>query len=189
MKNLSILVVDDDPVIRHLLQQRLTKENYTVQVAADGAVAAKMLIESHYDIVLTDLMMPGDIGGLEVLELAKEVNSQIEVIVITAHSSVDSAVAAMKKGASDYLKKPINFDELFLRIDKIANMQTMLRSAQDLQIAMDTTENVASSTIQTLEMMVSKLQQSLDKIEVILRDNQLSDDNKIQNAIDIIEEN
>lgn len=188
MKNLSILVVDDDPVIRHLLQQRLKKENYTVQVAADGYIAEKMLKEGRYDIVLTDLMMPGDIGGLEVLEIAKEIDSQIEVVLITAHSSVDSAVAAMKKGASDYLEKPINFDELFLRIDKIANMQTMFRSAQDLQIAMKTTENVASSTIQTLEMLVTKMQESLDQIEAILRDDQLSDDSKIQTAIDIIEE-
>ncbi len=189
MKNLSILVVDDDPVIRHLLEQRLKKENYSVQVAEDGYVAEKMLKAETFDIVLTDLMMPGDIGGLEVLEIAKEINSQIEVVLITAHSSVDTAVAAMKKGASDYLEKPINFDELFLRIDKIANMQTILRSALDLQVAMDTTENVASSTIQNLEMRVAKLQESLDKVETILRDEQLSDDNKIYQSLDIITEN
>ncbi len=188
MKNLSILVVDDDPVIRRLLEQRLQKENYNVQVAADGYVAEKMLKDAPYDIVLTDLMMPGDIGGIEVLEIAKEINSRIEVVLITAHSSVDTAVAAMKKGASDYLEKPINFDELFLRIDKIANLQTILRSAQDLQVAMDTTENVASSTIQTLEMRVAQLQESLDKAENTLRDDQLPDDIKIQTALEIIAE-
>lgn len=188
MKNLSILVVDDDPVIRRLLEQRLQKENYNVQVAEDGYVAEKMLKEAPYDIVLTDLMMPGDIGGIEVLEIAKEINSRIEVVLITAHSSVDTAVAAMKKGASDYLEKPINFDELFLRIDKIANLQTILRSAQDLQMAMDTTENVASSTIQTLEMRVAQLQESLDKAENTLRDDQLPDDIKIQTVLGIIAE-
>lgn len=188
MKNLSILVVDDDPVIRHLLEQRLKKANYAVQVAEDGYVAEKMLKQNRYDIVLTDLMMPGDIGGIEVLEIAKELNSQIEVVLITAHSSVDTAVAAMKKGANDYLEKPINFDELFLRIDKIANMQTILRSAQDLQMAMDTTENVASSTIQNLEMQVAKLQERLDRIEVLLRNDHCSDDDKIYRALDIIEE-
>lgn len=188
MKNLSILVVDDDPVIRHLLEQRLKKENYKVQVAEDGYVAEKMLRSNQYDIVLTDLMMPGDIGGIEVLDIAKEVNSHIEVVLITAHSSVDTAVAAMKKGANDYLEKPINFDELFLRIDKIANIQTIFRSAQDLQMAMDTTENVASSTIQTLEMRVANLQESLDKVETILRDGQLPDDSKIHTALEIIAE-
>jgi len=188
MKNLSILVVDDDPVIRHLLEQRLTKENYQVQVAEDGYIAEKLLRANSYDIVLTDLMMPGDIGGIEVLEIAKEINSQLEVILITAHSSVDTAVAAMKKGANDYLEKPINFDELFLRLDKIANLQTMFRNAQDLQVAMDTTENVASSTIQTLEMRVASLQESLDKVEIMLRNDHLPDDVRIINALDIIAE-
>lgn len=188
MKNLSILVVDDDPVIRHLLEQRLKKEKYSVQVAEDGYVAEKMLREHPYDVVLTDLMMPGDIGGIEVLEIAKEVDSRIEVVLITAHSSVDTAVAAMKKGANDYLEKPINFDELFLRIDKIANIQSVYRSAQDLQMAMDTTENVASTTIQTLEMRVAGLQKSLDTIENILRSDQLADDSKIHQSLEIIAE-
>ncbi|MGB3212365.1 MAG: response regulator [Desulforhopalus sp.] len=188
MKNLSILVVDDDPVIRHLLEQRLKKEKYTVQVAEDGYIAEKLLRNHCYDIVLTDLMMPGEIGGIEVLEIAKETNSHTEVVLITAHSSVDTAVAAMKKGANDYLEKPINFDELFLRIDKIANMQSIFRNAQDLQVAMDTVENVASSTIQDLEMRVAHLQESLDQVETTLRDEQLPDDSKIYRALDILAE-
>ncbi len=188
MKNLSVLVVDDDPVIRHLLEQRLKKENYRVEVAEDGYIARTMLQKQPYDIVLTDLMMPGEFGGIEVLEIAKEIDSRIEVVLITAHSSVDTAVAAMKKGAYDYLEKPINFDELFLRIDKIANIQTILRNAQDLQIAMDTTENVASSTIQNLEMRVAQLQDSLDKVETMLREDQLPDDIKIHKALEIIAE-
>ena len=186
MKILSILVVDDDPVIRRLLEQRLARENYKVQVAEDGYIAEKLLKTNHFDVVLTDLMMPGDIGGIEVLEIAKDIDDNIEVVLITAHSSIDTAVDAMKKGAADYLEKPINFDELFLRIDKIANVQTILKSAQDLQHAMDTTENVASITIQSLEMQVAKNQESLDSIENILRDDQIKDDLKVDQALDII---
>ncbi len=186
MKNLSILVVDDDPVIRRLLEQRLKKENYQVQVAEDGYVAEKLMNQHFFDVVLTDLMMPGAIGGIEVLEIAKEINQLTEVVLITAHSSVNTAVEAMKKGAVDYLEKPINFDELFLRLDKIANMQTILRSAQDLQLAMDTTENAASETIQNLEMQVEKMRQTLDQIDYILRDDSLADYDKISQAVDII---
>jgi len=186
MKNLTILVVDDDPVIRRLLEQRLKKENYLVQVAEDGHVAEKMLRQQFFDVVLTDLMMPGGIGGIEVLEIAKEVNSQTEVVLITAHSSVNTAVEAMKKGAVDYLEKPINFDELFLRIDKIANMQSILRNAQDLQVAMDTTENAAAETIQNLEMQVEKMRRALDDIETTLRNDNLADDNKIATALEIV---
>jgi len=188
MKNLSILVVDDDPVIRRLLEQRLKRENYRVQVAEDGYIAEKLMTGHYFDVILTDLMMPGEIGGIEVLEIAKEINQTTEVILITAHSSVDTAVAAMKKGAADYLEKPINFDELFLRIDKIANVQTILRSARDLQHAMDTTENAASVTIQNLEMRVAKMQESIDLLENLLQDDKLTDDSKIYQALDIISE-
>lgn len=188
MKNLSILIVDDDPVVRRLIEERLKKEHYQVMVAKDGYDAEKVLRQQFFDVVLTDLMMPGAIGGIEVLEIAKDINNKTEVVLITAHSSVDTAVEAMKKGAIDYLEKPINFDELFLRLDKIANMQTMLRSAQDLQEAMDTTENAASETIQNLEMQVTKLRETLDEIENTLRNDDLDDYNKISKSLKIVSE-
>lgn len=188
MKNLSILVVDDDPVIRRLLEQRLQNEGFVVEVAEDGYAAEKTLGQKHFDVVLTDLMMPGEIGGIEVLEIAKNINSATEVLLITAHSSVHTAVQAMKKGASDYLEKPINFDELFLRLDKIANVQTILKNAQDLQFAMNTTESAASVTIQDLEIQVSAQRQTLDRLETVLRDDHLTDDAKIERALDIIDQ-
>ena len=186
MKNLSILVVDDDPVIRRLLQQRLQKANYQVQIAKDGHEASEMLGGQFFDVVLTDLMMPGGIVGIEVLEKAKSLYNNIEVVLITAHSSVDTAVEAMKKGAADYLEKPINFDELFLKLDKIANLKTILRSAQDLQQAMDTTENVASQTIQDLEMRVAGLQGRIDAIETILLDTNEDEDIRIAKALSLL---
>lgn len=186
MKNLSILVVDDDPVIRRLLQQRLRKEKYEVVVAEDGYRAEAILGERSFDVVLTDLMMPGGIGGIEVLDIAKGLHQRIEVVLITAHSSIDTAVEAMKKGAADYLEKPINFDELFLRLDKIANLKTIIRSAQDLEHAMSVTESTASETIQNLEIEISKKQQSLEAIEDILVDQALPEDEKINQALNII---
>lgn len=186
MKNLTILVVDDDPVIRRLLQQRLKKANYNVLVAADGYKAETILHDKHVDVVLTDLMMPGNIGGIEVTEIAKNISSSIEVILITAHSSVDTAVEAMKRGASDYLEKPVNFDELFLRLDKIANVQTIFRSAQELQHAMDVTEHAASETIQVLEMKTAELQGLLDEVENILRDEHSSEESRIAHALEKI---
>ncbi len=188
MKNLSILVVDDDPVIRRLLQQRLQRANYQVQIAKDGFEAREMLSGQFFDVVLTDLMMPGGIGGIEVLEIAKSLYSSIEVVLITAHSSVDSAVQAMKKGATDYLEKPINFDELFLKLDKISNLKTILRSAQDLQQAMDTTENVASQTIQDLEMQVAGFRGQLDAIETILLDTHEDEDIRISRVLALLAE-
>ena len=186
MENLSILVVDDDPVIRRLLQQRLNKENYEVSIASDGYQAESMLEERPFDVVLTDLMMPGGMGGIEVLEITKNLHPKTEVVLITAHSSVNTAVDAMKKGAVDYLEKPINFDELFLRLDKIANLNTIMRSATDLQQAMTVTEGEASKTIQDLEILTVKIQQQLDTIENILNDNTLADHERISKALDAL---
>lgn len=188
METLTILVVDDDPVIRRLLEQRLKDAHYTVLVADDGYQAERLLKKQRFDVVLTDLVMPGDIGGIEVLEITKELSPDTEVVLITAHSSVDTAVAAMKKGAADYLEKPINFDELFLRMDKIANLKTILRSAKDIEHAMTVTEAEAASTIQNLEITVVRLREALDSVETTLRDIRLSEDERISQAITILSE-
>ena len=186
MNNLTILVVDDDPVIRRLLEQRLIRENYEVLLAEDGYKGNDILSSHHVDIVLTDLMMPGDIGGIEVLEFAKELERNIEVILITAHSSVDTAVEAMKKGASDYLEKPINFTELFLRLQKIATMKGLLRSAEDLRQAMDVTESTAAETIQNLEVVAGTLQSQMDSIETILTSDTKASEDKVTESLNII---
>ena len=186
MRNMTILVVDDDPVIRRMLEKRLKKEGYEVLIAEDGYQARKILPQQHIDVVLTDLMMPGSIGGIEVLDIAKKISANIEVILITAHSSVDTAVEAMKKGAADYLEKPINFDELFLRLEKIANIQSILRNAQDLSQAMDTTESAAAATIQNLEIKTAEFQGRLDNIEAILRDEQSTPYDRIDKVLDLL---
>jgi DNA-binding NtrC family response regulator len=186
MENLTILVVDDDPVIRRLLEQRLVKQHYQVAVAGNGVQAEALLRERPFDVVLTDLMMPGGVGGIEVLEIAKKLHPHSEVVLITAHSSVGTAVEAMKKGAADYLEKPINFDELFLRLDKIANLKSILRSAQDLEQAMTVTETAASQTIQDLEMAVARKQQAIDAVEDLLADRAIPEDERIYRALSIL---
>jgi DNA-binding NtrC family response regulator len=186
MKNMTILIVDDDPVVRKMLERRLVKAGYEVLIAEDGYQAENIIPQQHVDVVLTDLMMPGTIGGIEVLEIAKNLNSGIEVILITAHSSVDTAVAAMKKGAADYLEKPINFDELFLRLEKIANVQSLLRNAMDISEAMDTTESVASETIQNLEIRTAELQGRLTALEKILGDEQADPSERIHTALELL---
>lgn len=187
MKTMTILVADDDPVIRKLFEKRLHREGYEVSVAADGAEAARMLDRKHFDVVITDLVMPGDIGGIELLNIAKEKDLGIEVIVITAHSSIDTAVDAMKKGAVDYLEKPVNFDELFLRLEKIWEVKSLLKSADDLREAMDVTETSAGQTIQDLEMLNNGLQGKLERIEAILNDLRLDEYNRIEQALQVIE--
>ncbi len=186
MKKLSILVVDDDPVIRRLLQQRLAKEDHDVTTADDGCHAQSILQKRSFHVILTDLMMPNEIGGIELLERAKNMHPKTEVILITAHSSIDTAVEAMKKGAADYLEKPINFDELFIRLEKISNLKEIMDSASDIQQAKSVTENEAARTIQHLEMTIAETREKIDEIKTILLNENLTRDLRITRILDLI---
>lgn len=185
--SMSILIADDDPVIRRLFEKRLLDKGYDVRVAVDGVEAAGQLANYHFDVVITDLVMPGDIGGIELLQIAKDRDPLTEVIVITAHSSIDTAVDAMKKGAVDYLEKPVNFDELFLRLEKIAQLKSLVRSADDLRNAMEITESSAARTIQDLEITAADLQLKLDNIDNVLKIDTLPDDVKVQHIRNILD--
>jgi two-component system OmpR family response regulator len=187
MNSMTILIADDDPVIRKLFEKRLSREGYEVTVAKDGAEAARLLDAIPFDVVITDLVMPGEIGGIELLKIAKEKNIEIAVIVITAHSSVDTAVDAMKKGAVDYLEKPVNFDELFLRLEKISEVKALMKNAGDLREAMDVTESSAAQTIQDLEIINSNLLMLLERLEEVLSDTHQDEYNRIEQALQILE--
>ena len=184
MTSLRILVVDDDPVTRKLLSKRLINDDCTVETAEDGVVALEKIAQQYYDVVLTDVMMPGGVDGIHVLEAAKRNNLKTEVILITAHASVDNAIEAMKKGAIDYLQKPINFDELFLRMDKIRNLKSLIKNASDLREAMDITEKTSAETIQDLEMMVGSLKSCLTDVRKTLDQTDMDPELRLQSALE-----
>lgn len=183
MQALKILVVDDDPVTRSLLTKRLAKDDYHVETAASGVDAVRMITHAYYDVILTDLMMPGGVDGIGVLETAKENNLKTEVILITAHGTIDTAIMAMKKGANDYLQKPINMDELILRLAKIQNLKHLMKNASDLRIAMEATEQASGETIQNLEMAVADLEQRLSAVRAALERKDLPAEERIAMAL------
>jgi len=162
MKNLRLLVVEDDKTTRDMIAAKLSKEGYQVYTAASGVEAIDMIIETFFDVVITDLMMPGGVDGIGVLEGAKARSSRIEVLLLTAHASVKSAVEAMRKGASDYLQKPINFHELLMRLDRIGSFKRMAINNAEMREALDVTEHNAAHTIQSLEMEVGRLRGLVD---------------------------
>jgi len=113
----KILVVDDEESLREFLEIMLKREGYEVTTAANGELALKQLKKKNFDIVITDLQMP-KVNGMEVLEKAKNIDSNLVVIVITAFGSTESAVKAMKLGAYDYITKPFKIDEIKIVIKK-----------------------------------------------------------------------
>ncbi|HHN66004.1 MAG TPA: sigma-54-dependent Fis family transcriptional regulator [Nitrospirae bacterium] len=122
--SLKILIAEDEQItLKHLIYA-LEKEGYTVSGVADGAAAMERLKEEHFDVVITDIKMPG-MDGITLLERIKDEWPETEVIIITGFGSIDSAVEAMKRGAFDYITKPFNLDELILKIRKIFEKKSL----------------------------------------------------------------
>ncbi|ADW18609.1 two component, sigma54 specific, transcriptional regulator, Fis family [Desulfobulbus propionicus DSM 2032] len=111
MNMASILVVDDELSMREFLKILLEKEGYQVATAADGQAALERAEKTAFDLVITDIRMPG-MSGLDLLARLKQLQADIGVIMITAFASPDDAVTAMKSGAFDYITKPFNVDEI-----------------------------------------------------------------------------
>lgn len=108
-----VLVIDDEKLILDMIKSELEKSNFDVTVTNSSKDAIKLLDLMDFEVILLDLMMP-NITGLELLQMIKEKKSDIPVIMITAHGSIDTAVKAMKLGAYDYLTKPFSMEELIL---------------------------------------------------------------------------
>ena len=125
-EKLNILVVEDGQSQREMLRDFLKEEGYPVSEAENGEGALTKLREEHFDLVLTDYKMPG-MDGMALLQAAKQLNPEVDVVVMTAFGTVETAVSAMKAGASDYISKPIDLDELQLLIDRISGRRTIVR--------------------------------------------------------------
>ncbi len=116
----SILIVDDEDIIRESLSFILTKEGYSVKEAPNGRAALEIVKEDSIDLVLTDLEMP-EMKGIELLEHVSRVSPETLVVIITAYGSIDSAIAALRQGAVDYILKPVEFDELLIKVKRLCS--------------------------------------------------------------------
>lgn len=136
MKGLTILLVDDEPLMRLSMVDALEAIGYDVHAAASGTEGIEAIRQKRFDLVITDLRLPGA-DGLTVLKEAKDKAPETEVVVITAHGSVDTAVGAMKLGAIDYLTKPFQMDELLLIVERIGHVVVLRRENQDLKAVLE----------------------------------------------------
>lgn len=111
----KILITDDDMDLRELLTEAVKNWGYEVSVARDGDEALRKLRMERFDIVITDLMMPG-MDGLALLQKIKDLDKEILVIIITGYATIETAVKAIESGAYDYIAKPFRLDELMIVI-------------------------------------------------------------------------
>jgi two-component system response regulator AtoC len=132
MPKQSILVVDDEPKMRRLLEIMLTQMDFTVFQAADGQEAFALLSAQTADLVITDLRMP-NLDGIGLLRQLREHNNEIPVIVVTAYGTVESAVDAMKYGASDYIVRPFEIDAVTAAVQRALRLGKMQRENRFLR--------------------------------------------------------
>lgn len=127
-----ILVVDDDPHIVRTLEILLEGDGYEVSAAASGEEALELLDVQGADIALVDLQLPG-MSGTDLLRRARDRHREVEMLIITAHGSVETAVEAMKEGAFDYLTKPFSPDEVRHRLHQIERLRALKREVAGLR--------------------------------------------------------
>lgn len=163
-KNTKILVVDDEPSIREFLEIMLLREGYKVKLAESGTEAIKLLAKESYDITITDIAMP-NMSGIELLTKIKQQGYDTSVIMITAHGSSASAVEAMKLGATDYLTKPFEIEEMKICIQNALKTEELTKENRQLRSALGKTENVegmigSSTAMQEIFEMISQVAQT-----------------------------
>jgi CheY-like chemotaxis protein len=118
---LKVLVVDDEEDIREVIQDRLEAYGFTVIAAGTGLEALKKLSMEKFDGIFLDVKMP-EMGGIEALEEIRKRDQKIPIIIITSSSTREAAIEAMAKGATEYVLKPFEWEELKAKIEKVYNI-------------------------------------------------------------------
>jgi DNA-binding NtrC family response regulator len=127
-----VLIVDDDKVLASVLQQGLLAFDYPCKTASNGETALRMITSMSFDIMVTDIIMPG-MDGLELTYKVKQLKPEISVIVITGFQQDESYNRAIGYGASDFIKKPFSIDELIIRMDRIMRDSQVLAEIRKKQ--------------------------------------------------------
>jgi len=128
---LKILIVDDDKNLLSVLKTILAEENHDVLTSSDGQTAIDLFRKSKFDLVITDLMMPGT-NGLEVLREVRKMDPDILVILITGFASLETAVQAIREGAYDYITKPFKLDEIKIIVNNAREKILLTRENKNL---------------------------------------------------------
>jgi len=161
----KILVVDDEAIIRDSLRDWLSDAGYQVFTAENGHQALEIMEKERLGIVIADLVMPG-MDGIELMKTAKEINPNIEVIIITAYGSIATAIAAMKEGAYDYIEKPFCPERAELLVKKLVEHQGLIEENISLHQKLEERyrfENIIAKS--------PKMQQVIEVIKIVARSN------------------
>jgi two-component system nitrogen regulation response regulator NtrX len=154
----KILVIDDEKAIRNTLKEVLEYENHQVDLAEDGPTGLEMFSTNTYDIILCDIKMP-KMDGIEVLFKINETSSDIPVIMISGHGNIDTAVEAIKKGAYDFLEKPLDLNRLLITIRNAMDKSRLVTQTQVLKSKVSKMYEIVgeSEAINQVKLMIDKV--------------------------------
>src|SRR6187431_100371 len=131
-RNGTVLVVDDEEIMREILETLLVREGYDVRVASSGAEGLELARALPFDAAIVDIMMPG-LDGIATLDELKRIDEDLNVIIITAFASVESAISAMKAGAFDYITKPFKNDEVVVVVRNAMERRRLVSENRNLR--------------------------------------------------------
>lgn len=164
-ENAKILIVEDEEDQRIRLKYVLESEGYQISETATGDKAIKIIKDPDhfYNIVITDLKMPGEKDGVDVLREVKKVSPPTEVLIVTAYGTVDNAVRAMINGAFDYVQKPLNMPELRIKIKRALEIQNALSKLDSEEILRNNIE-VLFKEIRECKERLSEIHEQSEKL-------------------------
>jgi DNA-binding NtrC family response regulator len=166
-----ILVVDDEPAQRELVLGFLKKQGFDVAAAESGGKAVELFRQDSFDLVLTDQKMP-NLSGLDLLQAVRAINPETPVILMTAFGSIEAAVSAIQGGATDYLTKPLNLDELLFRIRQVSDRYRIIAENRELREALQSRhriEGIIGESGQMLEVVSQVRRVAPSEATVLIR--------------------
>lgn len=181
MRNLNIMVVDDSKPIRVLLQDQLEEWGYKTAALDSGDKAIEVLQQERFNVVITDLNMPGQINGIRLLEIIKQNHPDIDVIIVTGYASVENTINALRQGATDYFTKPFNFEQVLICLERIEQKQEMASTLKH-------TDRNKEKGLHQMEEIAYSLHRKCGLIEKILRKENEGEKVRIDKALEVLSE-
>ena len=154
----KILVIDDERAIRNTLKEILEFEKHEVECAEEGISGIELFKSKNYDVVLCDIKMP-QMDGIEVLEKLQEHSAEIPVIMISGHGNIDTAVDAIKKGAYDFIEKPLDLNRLLITIRNATDKTTLIQETKILKKKVNKTYDIIGESA-----AIKKVKEIIDKV-------------------------
>lgn len=155
LQSAKVLIVDDEPHMSQSIEMLLSKHGYSTRISSNGQQALKYLSEEAFDLILLDLYMP-DMDGFQVMKQINKKYPDVLVIIITGHASTESAIAALRGGAYDFLKKPFEYEELLMTVQNAVNHKNLIAENKRVEAALriahdDLEKRVKERTVELAE--------------------------------------